>query len=118
MKLNSIFLLVVALAFFTVASAQSERKITRKGNSQYDTGNFVDAEINYKKALAKNVNLLEAQFNLGDALAKQDRFEEAIASFDLVSASSEDDNLKASALHNKGNVLLQTARSRSCCGVL
>jgi tetratricopeptide (TPR) repeat protein len=96
-----------AFAFGAFVSAQSERKITRKGNTQYDTGDFVEAEINYKKAIAKNSNLLEAQFNLGDALAKQERFEEAIASFDLVSATSEDETLKADALHNKGNVLLQ-----------
>tara|TARA_B110000211_G_scaffold59344_1_gene66509 strand:- start:5456 stop:6301 length:846 start_codon:yes stop_codon:yes gene_type:complete len=107
MKLNSTLLLLFAFAFVAFVSAQSERKITRKGNTQYDTGDFVEAEINYKKAIAKNSNLLEAQFNLGDALAKQERFEEAIASFDLVSATSEDETLKADALHNKGNVLLQ-----------
>ena len=107
MKLNSTLLLLFAFAFGAFVSAQSERKITRKGNTQYDTGDFVEAEINYKKAIEKNSNLLEAQFNLGDALAKQERFEEAIASFDLVSATSEDETLKADALHNKGNVLLQ-----------
>jgi len=107
MKLNSTLLLLFAFAFGAFVSAQSERKITRKGNMQYDTGDFVEAEINYKKAISKNSNLLEAQFNLGDALAKQERFEEAIASFDLVSATSEDETLKADALHNKGNVLLQ-----------
>ncbi|MDG1849665.1 MAG: tetratricopeptide repeat protein, partial [Flavobacteriales bacterium] len=86
--------------------AQSERKMTRKGNTQYETGNFVDAEINYKKALEKNRDLLEAQFNLGDALVKQERYDEALASFENVSSLTEDKNLKANALHNKGNVLL------------
>ncbi len=86
--------------------AQSERKMTRKGNTQYETGNFVDAEINYKKALEKNGDLLEAQFNLGDALVKQERYDEALASFENVSSLTDDKNLKANALHNKGNVLL------------
>ena len=95
------------LTFSLALSAQTERKITRTGNTQYESGNFVDAEINYKKALEQNANLLEAQFNLGDALAKQDRFEEALASFDLVSSTSEDEQLKANAFHNKGNVQLQ-----------
>ncbi len=107
MKRNNTLLLLFVFALSTFVSAQSDRKITRKGNTQYETGDFVEAEVNYKKAIEKNANLLEAQFNLGDALAKQERFEEAIASFDLVSATSEDENLKASALHNKGNVLLQ-----------
>ena len=107
MKLNSILLLLFVFTFGTFVSAQSERKITRKGNIQYETGDFVEAEVNYKKAIEENSNLLEAQFNLGDALAKQERFDEAIAAFDLVSTTSEDESLIASALHNKGNMLLQ-----------
>ena len=66
--------------------------------------------VSYEEAvrLARTkANLLEAQFNLGDALAKQERFDEAIAAFDLVSTTSEDESLIASALHNKGNMLLQ-----------
>ncbi len=100
-----IFIILTLGSFFS-ASAQSERKITRKGNTHYETGNFIDAEINYKKALAKNADLLEAQFNLGDALVKQERFDEALEAFEKVSTSTEDQNLKANALHNKGNVLL------------
>ena len=98
--------IILTLGSFVFVSAQSERKITRKGNTHYETGNFIDAEINYKKALAKNADLLEAQFNLGDALVKQERFDEALEAFEKVSASTEDQNLKANALHNKGNVLL------------
>ena len=102
---TSIFI-VLALGSFFSSEAQSERKITRKGNTYYETENFIDAEINYKKALAKNADLLEAQFNLGDALVKQERFDEALEAFEEVSASTQDQNLKANALHNKGNVLL------------
>ena len=100
-----IFIVLTLGSFFSVI-AQSERKMTRNGNTNYETGNFIDAEINYKKALEKNSDLLEAQFNLGDALVKQERFDEALDAFEKVSASTEDQNLKANALHNKGNVLL------------
>jgi len=102
---NNIFILV-ALGFCLSSVAQSERRTTRKGNTQYDSGNFIDAEINYKKALEKNADLLEAEFNLGDALVKQERFDEALESFEKVSSSSENPDLKANAFHNKGNVLL------------
>ena len=102
---TSIFIVFTFGLFFS-STAQSERKMTRKGNTQYETGNFIDAEINYKKALAENADLLEAQFNLGDALVKQERFDEALEAFDKVSASTENQKLKANALHNKGNVLL------------
>ena len=100
-----IFIVLTLGSFFSLI-AQSERKMTRNGNTNYETGNFIDAEINYKKALEKNSDLLEAQFNLGDALVKQERFDEALEAFEKVSTSTEDQNLKANALHNKGNVLL------------
>ena len=100
-----IFIVLTLGSFFSLI-AQSERKMTRNGNTNYETGNFIDAEINYKKALEKNSDLLEAQFNLGDALVKQERFDEALEAFEKVSASTENQNLKANALHNKGNVLL------------
>ena len=100
-----IFIVLTLGSFFSLI-AQSERKMTRNGNTNYETGNFIDAEINYKKALEKNSDLLEAQFNLGDALVKQERFDEALEAFEKVSASTENQNLKADALHNKGNVLL------------
>ena len=106
MTYKTYIFIVLTLGSFFFVTAQSERKIRRKGNTHYETGNFIDAEINYKKALAKNADLLEAQFNLGDALVKQERFDEALEAFEKVSASTEDQNLKANALHNKGNVLL------------
>jgi tetratricopeptide (TPR) repeat protein len=106
MSFNSVIFIIFTIGFSFSSIAQSERKITRKGNAQYETGNFVDAEINYKKAIEKNANLLEAEFNLGDALAKQERFDEALESFNKVSSSTEDPVLKANALHNKGNVHL------------
>ena len=106
MTYKTYIFIILTLGSFLSVIAQSERKMTRNGNTNYETGNFIDAEINYKKALEKNSDLLEAQFNLGDALVKQERFDEALEAFEKVSASTEDQNLKANALHNKGNVLL------------
>ena len=106
MKYKTYIFIVLTLGSFFSLIAQSERKMTRNGNTSYETGNFIDAEINYKKALDKNSDLLEAQFNLGDALVKQERFDEALDAFEKVSVSTKDQNLKANALHNKGNVLL------------
>ena len=104
LKNNLFILFILGFSFSTLA--QSERRITRKANTQYETGNFVNAEINYKKAIEKNADLLEAEFNLGDALVKQERFEEALESFEKVSSTTNNTILKANALHNKGNVLL------------
>jgi tetratricopeptide (TPR) repeat protein len=106
MDTNNSLLILLFFGFSLSLMAQSERRITRIGNSQYETGNFVDAELNYKKAIEKNSGLIEAQFNLGDALVKQERFEEALESFEIVSNSTEDLGMRANALHNKGNIQL------------
>jgi len=106
MDIKNSILIVLFFGFSFSLMAQSERRITRKGNSQYETGNFVDAEVNYKKAIEKNAGLIEAHFNLGDALVKQERYQEALESFDIVSNSTEDTRMRANALHNKGNIQL------------
>ena len=67
MTFKTYIFIVLTLGSFFSLIAQSERKMTRNGNTNYESGNFIDAEINYKKALEKNSDLLEAQFNLGDA---------------------------------------------------
>tara|TARA_B100001093_G_C26847473_1_gene1023547 strand:- start:295 stop:1107 length:813 start_codon:yes stop_codon:yes gene_type:complete len=103
MKMN--YLTIIILFGFS-AFAQSDRKIARSGNKHYESGNFVDAEIKYKKSLEKNNQLLEAQFNLGDALVKQERYEEALESFEIVNNATENNLLKANVLHNIGNVRL------------
>ena len=104
--MNINYLTIILLLTGFSAIAQSDRKMARSGNENYDAGNFVDAEINYKKSLKKNSELIEAQFNLGDALVKQERYEEALESFKIVNNTSENKIMKANALHNIGNILL------------
>ena len=65
------------------AEAQQERGLTRDGNKFFDKGKFADAEAQYKKALEKKNNFPEAVFNLGDALYKQQRYDEAAKQFEL-----------------------------------
>ena len=57
-------------------SAQSERKLVREGNNQYEEGNFSDAEVQYRKALTENPNYYKGKFNLGDAMYNQENYEE------------------------------------------
>jgi tetratricopeptide (TPR) repeat protein len=108
-----IFIVLTLGSFFSVI-AQSERKMTRNGNTSYETGDFIDAEINYKKALEKNSDLLEAQFNLGDALVKQERFDEALEAFEKVSTSTEDQNLKASRASSNRSCLTSASPKLNC----
>ena len=92
------------------AHADSERSLVRQGNRQYDSKQYTDAEVNYRKALEKNNKLREGQFNLGDALYKQGRFEEAEKQFRLSAESAPDAASRAQAYHNLGNALLKSKK--------
>jgi tetratricopeptide (TPR) repeat protein len=86
--------------------AQSEKKLTREGNRYFKKEKYGEAEVAYRKALEKNKKMPEAQFNLGDAVYEQKRFEEAAKQFELSAKISTNRNIQAKALHNLGNSYL------------
>jgi tetratricopeptide (TPR) repeat protein len=88
-------------------TTQPEKNETRKGNKEFNKGNYTDAEACYKKALDKKNNMPEAIFNLGDAVYQQKRYEEAIKQFQLSAQISTDSKVKAKAYHNLGNAYME-----------
>lgn len=111
-RLKSSFLFRAAVVICGVilagpASADSDRSLVRSGNRQYDAKQFSDAEVSYKKALEKNKDLSQGIFNLGDALYKQERYQEAANQFRAAAAHAPDAPSRAQAYHNLGNALLK-----------
>jgi tetratricopeptide (TPR) repeat protein len=100
-------LISVLLIIFASLNAQTDKKFIRKGNREYDKSKYSDSEISYRKAIDKNKQSPDAVFNVGDALYKQDKFEEAGKQF-VESTNENDDRIKKSAgLYNLGNSLLK-----------
>ncbi|HEX7493528.1 MAG TPA: tetratricopeptide repeat protein, partial [Bacteroidales bacterium] len=100
-------LISALLIIFTTLNAQTEKKFIRKGNKEYNKSKYSDSEISYRKAIDKNKQSPDAVFNVGDALYKQDKFEEAGKQF-VESTNENDDRIKKSAgLFNLGNSLLK-----------
>jgi len=87
--------------------AQPEKKAIRQGNREYNNKEFLESEISYRQALEKNPSSFKGNFNLADALYKQDKFEEANTLFDGLSSVNLTDNEKAKVYHNLGNTLLK-----------
>lgn len=87
--------------------AQEERGFTREGNKYFDKQKYADAEASYKKAIEKKSNFPEAVFNLGDALYKQGRFEDASKQFEMAVKLLTDTARKAQAYHNMGNAAME-----------
>jgi tetratricopeptide (TPR) repeat protein len=88
-------------------SSKPEKNDTRLGNQEFSKGNYADAEAQYKKALDRKNNMPEAAFNLGDAVYKQKRYEEAEKQFQLCAQNNVDPIIKAKSYHNLGNTYLE-----------
>jgi Ca-activated chloride channel homolog len=84
----------------TILFAQNGEVV--KGNQYFKNGNYDKAEESYKKALAKKPNNTTATYNLGNTLYKKEKTEDAIKSFDETAANTNETELKAKALYNKG----------------
>ncbi len=117
MKHCSFLLFTFYFLLFTLISfAQGERKHIREGNQQYDKNQYQDAEISYRKAIDKNNRTYEGAFNLGDALYKEKKYEDAANSFEMLTSQESDKNAKAGVYHNLGNSLLQSKKYEESIG--
>jgi len=88
-------------------NAQSDKKFIRKGNREYSKSKFSESEILYRKAIDKNKQSPDAVFNVGDALYKQNKFEDAGKQFIENTNQSEDKTKKSAGFYNLGNSLLK-----------
>ena len=105
-QFNCLILMILAIP----AMAQSGRGDIRQGNRHFKNEKFDIAELAYRKALEeKKVNQV-AEFNLGDALYRQKKFEEAGNQFEAAASSEISKTNSAKAYHNLGNSLLQAGK--------
>ena len=82
--------------------AQDDRQLIREGNKLYRSGQYAQAETTYRKALGKNAQNVRASYNLGCALMKQGKTEEADKQFTQAASSQADKELRSKAYYNKG----------------
>jgi len=92
------------------ANAQKERKFIRSGNELFEGDKFENSEVEYRKALDKKINSYEAGFNLGDALYKQKKYDEALKQFQALALTEKDNQKLGHLYHNMGNTLLENKK--------
>ena len=102
--------LAMILVIASSAFAQEANEFIEKGNNLYDEGKFGEAEVTYREAQEAGADPFISGFNLGDALFKQERFEEAASAFQALPNLTEDKEQKASAFHNLGNSFLKAEK--------
>ena len=96
--LFAVFALLAAGAF----AQKAERDYIRKGNRFFNDSVFVDAEVNYRKALEANPKSTVSMYNLGNTLSQQQKFKEAMEQY-VAAGKIEKDKMKlAHIYHNMG----------------
>jgi len=98
--------LLLILTPYTMYS-QEERYVLREGNNQYNNGRYKQAEQYYGEALKKKNNYFKANYNLGNALYKQGKFQDATGQFDVFIKNSGNKDTLTRAFHNLGNSFLK-----------
>lgn len=103
-------LFVVFLLLAAGASAQkAERDYIRKGNRLFNDSVFVDAEVNYRKALEVNPKSTVSMYNLGNTLSQQQKAQEAMEQY-AAAGNIEKDKMKLAQIYHNMGVLLQAGK--------
>ncbi len=105
---------VLLLCFSWPAIAQTDKAIIKEGNVAYARKDYPAAADQYGKVAQKNPENTTAQYNLGNALYKSEKTEEAIGAYDKSIARMEKPVEKSNAWYNKGVVLHNDKKLPEC----
>jgi tetratricopeptide (TPR) repeat protein len=94
----------------SIAPAQSVRSLVNGGNDLYAEKKFTDAEVNYRKALEKDITSVPGHYDLGNSLYKQNKYDESTKSYQDAIQKSETRPAKAQAYFNLGNAHLKSQK--------
>jgi len=109
--------LVINLTLWTLfiplsGFAQSAYQPIREGNMNFKNNDFSSAEEFYRQSIRKDGSLHESAFNLGDALYRQGKYEDAARYFQQAANKTDNPKMKSEAYHNLGNALLKNKKSK------
>lgn len=102
-------MVLLLLAAVSVSAQKAERDFIRKGNRLFKDSVYVDAEVNYRKALDVNPKSTVSMYNLGNTLAEQNKLEEAMEQYVGATKVEKDKDNLAQIYHNMG-VIFQSQK--------
>ena len=101
-------LALMLLMSVSAFAQKAERDYIRKGNRAFKDSVYVDAEVDYRKALDANPQSTIARFNLGNTLLWQNKAQEAMNEFADAARIEKDKGRKAQIFHNMGVIFHTT----------
>lgn len=101
-----ILFFVFLLSAVAVSAQKEERDYIRKGNRLFNDSVFVDAEVNYRKALEINPKSSVSMYNLGNTLTQQKKFKEAMEQY-VAASNIEKNKMKLAHIYHNMGVISQ-----------
>ena len=96
------YILVIILAVCAAVSAQNDRQLIREGNRLYRQKQYAQAEVLYRKAIAKKADNPQAVYNLGCALMMQQKDSAAIVQYENATKLEKNKLRQSKSWHNIG----------------
>ena len=112
--LKQAFSLIFLILFTNVSFSQSTKKEIIKGNEAYKKKQYTEAAGAYQKALKKSPENSTAFYNLGNALYKTNKPEDALKAYDNTVQTASTNALKQKAYYNGGVVLQSQNKLPEC----
>ncbi|MGB6152414.1 MAG: tetratricopeptide repeat protein [Pricia sp.] len=112
-KLTFSFILIGCLAFAQDDEKAKQKALTQskdltwEANKELSENDFIAAEMDYRRAIAKSDENAAARYNLGNAYYNNGTFSEAFGRFKEAGETSTDKAEKHLAYHNMGNVFMK-----------
>lgn len=116
--LTSILIFVACLSFSQekdkeqLLAMKRAKNYVYEGNSLAETEDFVSAEMEYRKALSENTDIVAGAYNLGNTYYNSGNFEEAIFRLEQAAKMTESRDEKHKAFHNIGNILMKNKKCK------
>lgn len=112
-KLTYLLLLTACIAFAQDDVKEKadalgiSKNLTWDANKALSSNDFIGAEVDYRKAIAKSGENVAAPYNLGNAYYNQATYGEAFGRFKQAGESATNKTDKHRAFHNMGNVFMK-----------
>ena len=105
----------IAYCLFPATSfSQNDNALIKGGNESYSKKEYDKAIAEYQKVTAKNPANKTAQYNLGNALYKSKRSDDAITAYETAISNADNGEDKSKSFYNKGVVLQNNKKIPEC----
>ena len=109
MSMKYYILIAFTFAVASVAAQRDYRDYLRGGNKFYTDSLFEKSEVEYRKALEKDANGVDALYNLGNSLLLQQKAKDVMDQYQIAEKRS-DDPAKLSQIHHNMGVVNHAAK--------